>query len=127
MNKIVLISSVAFLMSCAVCKERRAEKKAAKAQVTEVKEESQVSERPMREEDMMGIVGTVRVNQDACPVLIEVTNGDLFLTLYPVNLEKQYQVEGLKLKFNYNPSKAPSPESCVVDMVASLSDIEIIK
>ncbi len=133
MNKLFFVSGLALLMSCAVCKERKAAKQA--AQVTETKKEVQVaveeekksSFRPATEEDMIKIEGLVRLDRPGCPVSIDMTVGDLFYTVYPVNLDKQYHKEGLKLKFSYVPSRAPSPESCTADMVVALDNIEIIK
>lgn len=133
MIKVILISSLAILASCASMKERKAAKKAANAPVEQVVVEvvnenaPPVQERPMREEDMMDMQGTVRLNRPGCPVSIDMVKGDLFTTLYPVNLDRQYYKEGLKIKFSYAPSRAASPESCTADMVVSVSDVEIIK
>lgn len=133
MIKLILISSVALLVSCGTCKERKAAKSAAKnsteTQVTVDDGENAlpVESRPMREEDMMDMQGTVRMDRPGCPVSIDMVQGDLFTTLYPVNLDRSYHKEGLKIKFNYAPSRAPSPESCTADMVVSVSDVEIIK
>jgi hypothetical protein len=133
MIKVILISSLAVLVSCASMKEKRAAKQAAKAPVeqvvTEVANENALptQERPMSEEDMMDMQGTVRLNRPGCPVSIDMIKGDLFTTLYPVNLDRQYYKEGLKIKFNYAPSRAPSPESCTADMVVAVSEVQIIK
>lgn len=128
MIKILLVSSLAVLVSCAAWKERKAEKQAVKAPVEQVeKEAAVVNERPMNEDDMVDIEGVVRLDRPGCPVSIDMTKGDLFMTLYPVNLDRQYVKEGLKIKFNYTPSRAASPESCTADMVVSISDVEIIK
>jgi hypothetical protein len=131
MNKIFLIASLSFLVSCAVCKERRASKEAAQTVTTEVeKEEDQtnvLTERPMKEEEMIIVEGTVRLDRPGCPVSIDMVDGDLFSSVYPVNLDKKYHQEGLRLKFTYTPSRAASPESCTADMVVALDNIEIIK
>ncbi len=128
MIRLIMISSLAFLVSCAAWKERRAEKNAIKAPVETVESaEPQLEPRPDKGDEMIEVQGVVRLNRPGCPVSIDMTNGDLFSTVYPVNLDKQYMKEGLKLKFNFAPSRAPSPESCAVDMVVSLSNVVIIK
>ena len=129
MIKLILISSLAVLASCASLKERKAEKQVTKAPVEMPAEPTkpEAAERPMSEDDMVNIIGIVRLDRPGCPVSIDMTKGDLFMTLYPVNMDRQYMKEGLKIKFNYTPSRAASPESCTADMVVSVSDIEIIK
>ncbi|MDG2464922.1 MAG: hypothetical protein P8M61_07520 [Crocinitomicaceae bacterium] len=132
MVRVLFISSLVVLASCASMKERKAEKMAAQAP-TAVKSGSEdenaapTQSRPASEEDMMGIQGTVRLNKPGCPVQIEMINGDLYSTAYPVNLDKQYHKEGLLIKFNFAPSRAPSPESCTADAVISVSEVEILK
>jgi hypothetical protein len=125
MLKFILIASIGILTSCATCKERKLEKEAEKATVEEtVKENPNVmsSERPMREEDMIDIEGTVRINKDGCPVLIEMVEGDLYSVAYPVNLEDEFKVDGLVIKFAFLPSKA---DGCKAERVISLTEVSL--
>ncbi len=132
MKRVIYFGIVALLTSCASTKEQPTTEttpnKTVVAPVGSEKEDADpVEARPAREEDMMGIQGTVRLNTPGCPVMIEVINGDLFSTAYPVNLDRQYHKEGLKIKFDFAPSRAPSPESCTADKVISVSNVEILK
>ena len=132
MVRVIFISSLIVLASCANMKDRKTEEMSTKAPTSvvsgsEEENAAPTESRPAREEDMMGIQGTIRLNKPGCPVQIEMTNGDLFSTAYPVNLDKQYHKEGLLIKFNFAPSRAPSPESCTADMVISVSEVVIIK
>jgi hypothetical protein len=47
-----------------------------------------------------------------------------FHTIYPINLERKYQKNGLYLRFNYTISRAMSPEGCTTDAVVSLENVE---
>ena len=131
MKQVLFIFAFAFLSSCASTKEQNVTKTSDNAVVapagSEKEDADPVEARPAREEDMIGIVGVIRLKTPGCPVMIEVTKGDLFSTAYPVNLDKQYHKEGLKIKFDFLPSRAPSPESCTADMVISVANVEIIK
>ena len=132
MVRVLFISSLVVLASCANKKERKGEKMLAKAptavkSISEEENAAPTQSRPASEEDMMGIQGTVRLNKSGCPVQIEMINADLYSTAYPVNLDKQYHKEGLLIKFNFAPSRAPSPESCTADAVISVSEVELIK
>lgn len=131
MNKLIMISSLAILASCASMKEKKAADAVVKAPVENVESAQEnaapTESRPAREEDMIDIIGTVRLDRPGCPVTIDMQKGDIFMTVYPVNLDRMYAKEGLSIKFSYAPSRAQSPESCTADMVVSVSGVEIIK
>jgi hypothetical protein len=126
MLKLVLIASIGILTSCVSFKERKTEKEAKNTQVEEViQENSNVlsEQRPMREEDMIDIIGTVRMNKNGCPVLIEMVEGDLYSEVYPVNLEDEFKVDGKKIVFSYLPSRAKSVEGCNAERVIAVSNV----
>jgi hypothetical protein len=47
-----------------------------------------------------------------------------FHTLYPINLDRVFQKDGMYIQFNYTPSRAMSPEGCATDAVVSLENVE---
>lgn len=77
--------------------------------------------------------GIVHLKEAACPIYIEITGAFSkstimeYRTIYPVNLEKKYQKNGLSLQFNYSISRAMSPEGCQTDAIVSLSEVQIFK
>lgn len=77
--------------------------------------------------------GVVHLKDAGCPFYIEITGSFSkstlmeYRTIYPVNLEKKYQKNGLSLQFNYTISRAMSPEGCQTDAIVSLSDVQTIK
>ncbi len=68
----------------------------------------------------------VIVNTDAC-VTIETTTEGKKVTMYPVNLDEQFQKTDLEILFDYQPSKAPQPTDCKVDFVVSVSNVSLFK
>ncbi len=133
MIKYILILSIGLSASCEASKQIQTvevqelvidEVAPEAAVVYEVNEIS--SDRPMREEDMIGIQGTVRINDKGCPVYIEMIEGDLFSLVYPVNLGEKFKVDGKKIVFSFLPSRAQSVEGCEVKRVVSVSEVKEI-
>lgn len=72
---------------------------------------------------MERIIGTVHTSETECPVFIEaIEKGDTF-TLYPINLDDRFKVDGMRLKFAYHAVKAPQPSTCNTNIAAELSDV----
>ena len=77
--------------------------------------------------------GIVHLNEKGCPYSIEITNcyvSNLSYyigkNVYPVDLDEKYRKEGLKVEFNLNVSKAPSPTDCQIDYVVSLENLSVV-
>jgi hypothetical protein len=72
--------------------------------------------------------GIVRIEYKGCPALIETTEDGQLVKLYPVNLDEAFKVNGLKIFFNYTPSKAPQPESCtLINKVVSVENVSKVQ
>lgn len=76
-------------------------------------------------------LGKVHVSKkDACPVYITIegvfSKSSIveFYTIYPINLERAFQKDGLYIRFNYTFSRAMSPEGCKTDGVVSVENVE---
>ena len=69
------------------------------------------------------VKGTVYVSQEGCPVFITAKIDGALVKMYPVNLEEQYKIDGLKIKFSFNLSRAMQPENCKVDKVVSIENV----
>jgi hypothetical protein len=76
-------------------------------------------------------LGKVHLSKkDACPVYITIegvfSKSSIvdFHTIYPINLERAFQKDGLYIRFNYTISRAMSPEGCKTDGVVSLENVE---
>jgi hypothetical protein len=126
MLKYILIVSIGILTSCGASKERKQAKEAESAKVEEVVKDQtdEISEqRPMTEEEMVLIVGTVRIKKDGCPVLIEMQEGDLYSVVYPVNLEDKFKVDGKVIEFEYLLSRAQMIEGCKAERVIAVSNV----
>lgn len=83
--------------------------------------------RPRSETEVMIRMGaTVRTGGEDCPVYLEVIDGDLFFTAYPVDLPEKFKKDGLKMTLGYNISRAPSPAGCEVDKVISVVNPQLI-
>jgi len=70
-----------------------------------------------------GVV-TLKGAVEGCPLLVVLDDGTQE-ALIPIGLDKQYQQEGLRLKFSYRPSRASSG-SCTKGNPAILEDITVI-
>lgn len=68
------------------------------------------------------VVGTVRATDD-CGFYIEYIQGDLARSLYPINLDAKFQVDGMRLKFAYEEAKAKAPENCPNFQPINVSDV----
>ncbi len=75
--------------------------------------------------------GVVRYTKSSCKVIIEITRSEnndyIGKKIYALNLEPKFQKNGLTMDFDFIPSKAPTPEGCVANMVASLVHVTVRK
>lgn len=77
-------------------------------------------------------VGIIHVNEEGCPLYIEVTSAlnnnqtVPFGKAYPLNLANNMKKKGLKVQFTYTLSKAMQPEGCTADAVIQLNEINVI-
>jgi hypothetical protein len=62
-----------------------------------------------------------------CALWIMTTKTSSFAGFYPVNLDDQFKVNGLKIAFNYSDSRAPLPESCQTLKAIVISEVKILK
>jgi hypothetical protein len=76
-------------------------------------------------------LGKVHISKnETCPVYITIegvfSKSSIvdFHTLYPINLDRKYQKNGLYIQFNYTISRAKSPEGCTTDGVVSVENVE---
>lgn len=70
------------------------------------------------------LVGTVHLSDDACPVYIEAKmNNGKMASMYPVDLEDKYKVEGMQIRFTYTLSKVAQPEGCNAETTVTLQDV----
>ena len=59
-----------------------------------------------------------------CETVVIVKEGENELTLIPKDkLAKQFDVDGLEIKFNYRTLKMPNPAGCAKGIPAELTDI----
>jgi len=76
--------------------------------------------------DMMPVqnTGTVTMafKEEGCAVLIKITSKSDFEYLIPIELDIKYRKEGLNLRFNFVPSRAPQGD-CTMGQMAVLEDI----
>ena len=74
------------------------------------------------------IHGVIRVSGKGCSPIIEATENGELVKMYPVNLDESLRVDGLKIKFNYLPSRAMQPENCTFQLkVVSVENVEPYK
>ena len=104
MKKLILFSVLIFSISCSSQKEI-------------------VENGTKNSETVQVIKGTVHVSNEGCPLYITAKIDGQLMKLYPVNLEKSYKIDGLKIKFSYNLSRAMQPENCQVDKVVSVENV----
>jgi hypothetical protein len=78
--------------------------------------------------DMMmdGEVKISSVDGD-CAIWIMSTKTSSFAGFYPVNLDEQFKVNGLKIAFNFTDSRAPLPENCNNLKAIVISEVRILK
>jgi hypothetical protein len=64
----------------------------------------------------------------SCSTVIIVLKDSKEMMLEPVSkLEKDIDIDGLTIKFNYRPSRKAQTQGCVNGMPAMISEIEIVK
>lgn len=68
------------------------------------------------------ISGTVRLTDD-CGAYLEVIQGDVAHSYYPVNLDERFRVEGMRLKFAFEISKTKPPVACPNFEPITISDV----
>lgn len=68
------------------------------------------------------ISGTVRVTDD-CGAYLEVIQGDVAHSYYPVNLDERFQIDGMRLKFAFEVSKTKPPVACPNFEPITISDV----
>jgi len=76
-------------------------------------------------------LGKVHISKnEVCPLYITIegvfSKSSIvdFHTIYPINLERKYEKNGLYIQFNYTISRAISPEGCKIDGVVSVENVE---
>lgn len=109
--KVFLAMTLAvFLMSCKSTKE-----------VTD-NGNPPIEETPKEQVDPR-VVGYVKLQNQGCDVLLEVDLKGEKTLMYPVNLEDKFKKEGLKLMFQYLPSKKAIPLDCKANICIVMSDV----
>lgn len=68
------------------------------------------------------LIGTVR-NDSGCGYVIDVTQGDVMKSYYPVNLEDKYKKEGMRLKFAWSKSLNEMTGDCSYLIPIEISDV----
>lgn len=72
------------------------------------------------------IVGTV-VYQKFCPIYILADVNNETVKLHPTNLDTRFQVDGMKIKFNYKVTKATMPSECNFKAAVEVSNVKSVK
>jgi hypothetical protein len=124
MKYTLMLSLIIGFLSCGTSKSTDSD------EVVTVQEEPMYVEtleyegRPQFENEVLiEMQATVRLKEEGCPVLLEVVDGDLYFTAYPVNLAPEFQVEGMKISLGIRPSKAPTPAGCNADKIVSVHQV----
>ncbi|MES2555338.1 MAG: hypothetical protein V4604_04255 [Bacteroidota bacterium] len=86
------------------------------------KEKPEVVDHGSAPSESTRIVGTVHATDD-CGFYIEYIQGDVARSLYPINLDAKFQVDGMRLKFAYEEAKAKAPENCPNFQPINVSDV----
>ena len=76
-----------------------------------------------KSETVQIVKGTVHLSGEGCPFYITAKVDGQLMKLYPFNLEDSFKIDGLKIKFSYNLSRAMQPENCQVDKVISVENV----
>ncbi|MFM7759186.1 MAG: hypothetical protein ACKO6J_09660 [Crocinitomicaceae bacterium] len=75
--------------------------------------------------------GIVRFTNTPCKVNVEIISGNnneyIGKMIYGINMDPRFQKNGLKLNFDFIPSKAPIPEGCTANFIATFTNISVIK
>lgn len=87
------------------------------------------NEQTMTENGGMMMDGTVTMStiEGECALWIMCTKTSSFAGFYPVNLDPQFQIDGLKIAFNYSDSRAPLPENCSTLKAVVISEVKVLK
>jgi len=90
------------------------------------KEKPEVVDNGSAPTEVERVIGTVRATDD-CGFYIEYIKGDLARSLYPINLDAKFQVDGMRLKFAYEEAKAKAPENCPNFEPINVSDVTPVR
>lgn len=73
-------------------------------------------------------VGTVHIQKDNC-LYVEamIKESDKPIKLYPVNLDEKFEVEGIKIKFEYAINRMMIPENCIADVAARFYKVSRVR
>ncbi len=75
--------------------------------------------------------GIVRYTNTPCKINVEIISGNnneyIGKTIYGINMDPKFQKNGLKLNFDFIPSKAPIPDGCTANFIATFTNISVIK
>lgn len=73
--------------------------------------------------------GVVRISSSTgeCALWISSKNANEANGFYPVNLDKEFCKDNLKIAFNFNSSRAPLPENCEKLQAVVISEVKVIK
>jgi hypothetical protein len=99
-NYVVLIVGAVLLSACGT-------KPVAMPTVEEEEKEEQSTQEVV---DNTIFLGTVKLYESACNVLIDLNDSDAML--YPVNLDEMFMVDGAVIQFQFGPTRAMQPEEC---------------
>ena len=67
------------------------------------------------------VSGTVTFSEE-CGYSIQVVQGDVLRTYFPVNLDDKYKVDGMRVKFAFEQVNEKPPKECPDLIVISVSD-----
>lgn len=74
------------------------------------------------------VTGIIKITDKGCSPIIEAEENGVSVKMYPVNLPEDVMKSGIKIKFNYLPSRAPQPDACVMELkVVSVENVEMIE
>ncbi len=68
------------------------------------------------------LIGVVR-NDAGCGYVIDVTQGDVMKSYYPVNLDEKYKKDGMRLKFAWDKAPQEMTGDCSYLIPATISDV----
>lgn len=120
MKSSILFALIIFTLGCANHKE----------QVQEVESHEELMNKNEEVEAVdtdIYTVGIVHISETDCPFHIDAKLKDGAVTLYPVNLDDKFKVNGLKIKFTYQISRGSMPSGCDLDLVVSVANVSIIE
>ena len=95
------------------------------AQKTTVKPPTQSTLEQAVHKDTKGEV--VYIKSEGCPLYLRVSEGEQMVKLFPIDLPARFQVDGMKLIFDYVDAKGTYPESCNFTKAISVSNVREVK